>query len=74
MDRTTVMLPHRLKEAAHRLARERGSSLGELIREALGAHVAAAAETDPFWADRAVWQGDGPRDLAAEHDRYLYDD
>ncbi len=32
MKRTTVMLPPELKEKASRLAREKGISLGELLR------------------------------------------
>lgn len=32
------------------------------------------SKKDPFFADREVWRGPTPADLAARHDDYLYGD
>ena len=76
MQRTTVMLPQDLKARAMLLARERGISFGELLRECLTATLnepaGDARDADPLFADTAVYEGPAPSDLAKEHDRYLY--
>ena len=75
MKRTTVMLPADLRRRAFVRARERGVSLGELIRESLDSALPTAAPVradDPLFTDAAVFVGKAPRDLAAAHDRYLY--
>ncbi len=76
MNRTTIMLPPDLKARAERRARDRGISLGELIRQSLATALTAAGTprlaSDPLFADDATWDGDTPPDLSAEHDRYLY--
>ena len=77
MNRTTIMLPQDLKHRAFRHARNRGLSLGELIRKSLERWLkgeAVPAEEDPFWDDQTIYKGRTPRDLAKKHDRYLYDD
>lgn len=78
MNRTTLMLPAGLKARAHRRARELGISLGQLIRQALESQLTDAdgerLVEDPLFADEAVWTGEAPNDLAADHDRYLYDE
>lgn len=77
MHRTTVMLPHELKLKVERVARERGVSLGEVIREALGQmllHRRKRVSRDSLFADHAVFHGPTPPDLAANHDHYLYDE
>lgn len=68
------MLPEKLRARAIDHARKAGVSLGELVREALAARLDRSLATgpDPFLADRAVFRGPGPADLAADHDRYLY--
>lgn len=76
MKRTTVMLPAELRRRAFARARERGVSLGVLVRESLDAALPAPASTradDPLFTDGAVFAGSTPRNLSAEHDRYLYD-
>lgn len=77
MKRTTIMLPEKLKAKAERHARVQGISLSELIRESLarslGPQAREAAAQDPFLNDTATFEG-GPRDLARNHDRYLYGD
>lgn len=75
MKRTTVMLPADLRRRAFVRARERGVSLGELIRESLDSALPTAAPVradDPLFTDAAVFAGKAPKDLSAAHDRYLY--
>jgi predicted DNA-binding protein len=76
MQRTTIMLPRELKMRAANQSRKMGVSLGQLIREALQREVASTEKSnglqDCFYADKAVYQGDSPPDLCAEHDEYLY--
>jgi hypothetical protein len=78
MHRTTIMLPAALKARALKQAREAGLSLGELVRRSLATSLSRSARErgagDPFLDDHAVYKGRAPRDLAAEHDRYLYED
>lgn len=72
--RTTIMLPATLKARAHQRARELGVSFGELVRESLAHAVAPDPREDPLFFDEAVFDGDAPADLAADHDRHLYPD
>ncbi|MBI3272316.1 MAG: hypothetical protein HYZ53_25215 [Planctomycetes bacterium] len=78
MHRTTIMLPGDLRTRALRQAKQRGVSLGELIRSALAARLATDRTPgdgdDPLYADQAVYRGPVPRDLSAKHDRYLYEE
>lgn len=77
MKRTTVMLPSALKAKAERRARKKGLSFGEIVRESLGRYLRAEGEhetLDPLFADQAVFDGPVPRNLSADHDRYLYDE
>jgi len=77
MRRTTVMLPDDLKDRAMRQAGSLGISLGEFIRDALVLSLERPEEAlgrDPLLADWAVSDADGPSDMAADHDRYLYGD
>ena len=78
MQRTTLMLPPELKTRAQSRARDLGVSFGELVRRALETELSSAPgrtrKTDPLFADEAVFSGDAPADLAARHDRYLYDE
>ena len=77
MQRTTIMLPPELKEKATRRAREKGISLGELLREsltiALEAKEASLRKDDPLFADQVVFDGEAPEDIAERHDRHLYE-
>ncbi len=76
MERTTIMLPPKLKAQARRRAQERGVSLGELIRESLAVALGRAENgrkaSDPLFADEAVFMGDAPSGLSRDHDRYLF--
>ena len=75
--RTTIMLPDELRRRAVLVAREEGISMGELIRRSLLESLRereAPAEEDPLFADGVVFAEEAPSDLAAEHDRYLYED
>ncbi len=74
MKRTTIMLPEALRRRAAARARQRGVSLGELIRDSLDAALPGSSyEQDPLFED-VIFDGPAPRDLAARHDKYLYDD
>lgn len=81
MKRTTVMLPYELHSKACFVARERGISFGELVRESVESAVEGKParkkegwKGDPFFTDTAVFKGDAPSDLAERHDDYLYGD
>ena len=59
MERTSILLPPALRERAALVARERGMSLAELIRDCLQQVVDAAPDgggTDPLYTDDAVWR------------------
>jgi hypothetical protein len=76
MKRTTVMLPEDLRSRALLLAKRKGVSLGELVRDSLSAALPGVtydAHADPLFED-VVFDGPGPDDVSAKHDRYLYDD
>ena len=76
MHRTTLMLPSDLKIRAQERARALGISLGEYVRRALESELEESRTderaADALFSDDAVFDGQGPADLAAEHDRYLY--
>lgn len=73
MQRTSLMLPPELQRQAAKTARQRGISLGELVRQSLVRETAAVyqAGTDAFWASTAVFHS-GQGTLAADHDAELY--
>ncbi len=76
MKRTTIMLPEDLRRRAMFKARQRGVSLGELIRNSLEASLPGSSNDpgkDPLFED-AVFEGPTPRDLARRHDDYLYEE
>jgi len=76
MKRTTIMLPEDLHRRAQVRARQKGVSLGEVIRDSLSAALPSAtygSGTDPLYED-VVFDGPAPSDVAAHHDRYLYDE
>jgi len=78
MDRTTIMLPPELKTRASNQAKKMRISLGQYIREALKKSLEMEnrreAEDDPLFLDNAIFDGPVPKDLASDHDRYLYGD
>lgn len=77
MHRTTIMLPEPLKLRAQAMAKQRGVSLGELIRKALIAELEdplRGLDDDLLFSDTATFSGDTPPDLSEDHDRYLYDE
>jgi hypothetical protein len=76
MKKTTIMLPEDLRRRAFFLAKQRGISLGELIRNSLESalpDVSYDIEKDPLFED-VVFDGPAPRHLSRRHDKYLYDD
>jgi hypothetical protein len=78
MHRTTVMLPADIKEKSLRQARKQGISFGRFVRAAIEARVRAAGVDEPgddsLFGDDTVFSDAAPRRLAAEHDRFLYDE
>lgn len=77
MKRTTIMLPSELKIRALQKANQMGISLAELIRESLETILSDSKEqaiNDPLFNDDDIFHDQGPRDLAQNHDRYLYGD
>jgi len=76
MKRTTIMLPEALRQRALSRARQRGVSLGELIRDSLDAALPAVdydAASDPLF-ENVIYDGPAPADGSVEHDKYLYDE
>ena len=76
MKRTTVMLPDGLRRRALSRAKQKGVSLGELIRDSLDAALPAVSydgESDPLF-ENVVYDGPAPADLSTRHDKHLYDD
>ena len=71
MHRTTILLPKELRRSADREAKALGISLSELIRRRLAADGDAGKNRLRFFA-RQPWTGQGPSDIAANHDAYLY--
>ena len=73
MQRTSLMLPPELQRQAAKTARQRGISLGELVRQALVRESASVYQvgTDPFWASTGVFHS-GQASLSANHDVELY--
>ncbi len=70
------MLPEDLRRRALFRARQKGVSLGELIRDSLNAvlpNVTYDAQRDPLFED-VIYDGPAPADVSSDHDRYLYDD
>jgi len=76
MHRTTIMLPENLRRRALSRARQKGVSLGELIRDSLDAALPAVTydgESDPLFED-VIYDGPAPADASSHHDKYLYDE
>ncbi len=76
MKRTTIMLPEGLRRRALSRAKQKGVSLGELIRDSLDAALPAMSydvEHDPLFED-VFYDGPAPADISAKHDKYLYDE
>jgi len=78
MNRTTIMLPPELKTRATNQAKKMKISLGQYIRETLKSSLemesGREADDDSLFLDDAVFGGSTPRDLASDHDGYLYGD
>ena len=78
-DRTTVVLPPRLKKQVTTRARQQGVSFSEFVRQTLRQAVNERAAKrprtkDPFWSDVAVYEGAVPPDISVNHYKYLYDE
>ena len=75
--RTQIYLSAEQHAALRQAARERGTSMAWVVREAVsqyierGSQQRAEESVDPL--EDLVGFVDGPSDLAARHDAYLYD-
>lgn len=69
----SVPFPEDLREKAEAFAREHGLTLDEFVRLCVSTTVDQCRATDPLFADKQVYTGDSPPDLAENHDRYLYE-
>ena len=78
MKRTTILLPAKLKALAECHARDRGVSLGSLIRSALERELARPADRatadDALLSDDVTFADDWPSDVSSNLDRYVYGD
>lgn len=78
-ERTTIVLPPRLKQLATARARERKISFSEFVRQAVEKAVLdkprkRTRSKDPLFADIPIYDGPVPSDVSENHDKYLYDD
>lgn len=80
-ERTTIVLPPRLKQRATARARERKISFAEFARQAILKAVNEPVPKrrrkhgkDPIFWDVPVYDGPVPADLSINHDKYLYDE
>jgi hypothetical protein len=73
MHRTTILLPQDLHRDAEKEASRLGISVSELIRRQLATLRSCTSEDHPAFFRRKPWVDDGAIDVAAEHDRYLYE-
>ena len=69
-----ISIPDDLREQIEDLARSRGISVDEFVRQSLKECVDSSRQRDSVFVDGAVFQGDAPTDGAAKHDDYLYGD
>lgn len=76
MHRTTIMFPEDLKIKVEEYSRRKGLSMGEIVREAVKDLLARQNEDqkDSFFSDNTIYKGDTPKELSADHDKYLYGD
>jgi hypothetical protein len=70
----SVPFPETLRVQAEAAARERGLTLDEFVRRCVLSNVDQARLHDPLFADKEIYTGEVPPDLAENHDRYLYED
>lgn len=68
-----ITLTPELQAQIEREAVARGMSVPEFVRETLERAIRQPPAEDPLFADDAVHRDQGPTDLAAQHDDYLYD-
>jgi len=78
-DRTTIVLPPRLKERAIAQARAQKISFSEFVRQAVEKAVVQQPakrrhRKDPLFDDVPIYDGPVPPDVSINHDKYLYDD
>jgi hypothetical protein len=70
---TQISVPADLHIRVERQAKALGMSVNEFVRKSLERATSQPRSDDPLFADFAVYP-DGPDDVAANHDEYLYGD
>ncbi len=74
MNTTSIPIPADLVVQLQQAAQSQGVPVEEFVAVSLAAAVRRAQPRDPFFADDAVFAGETPADMAADHDDYLYGD
>lgn len=69
-----ILIPDDLRQKVEQLAKSKGVSVNELVRQMLEQKVSASRGADSLFRDSAVYRGDTPPDGALNHDDYLYGD
>lgn len=69
-----ISIPDDLRHKVEQLAKSKGISVNELVRQALEQKVSPSRGSDTLFSDSAVFRGDAPVDGASNHDDYLYGD
>ena len=69
----SVPFPDDLWDKVEAAARERGLPLDEFVRQCVSTTVDPSRVSDPLFADKRVFSGETPADLAENHDHYLYE-
>src|SRR5437879_3870166 len=74
-ERTTIVMPPHLKARAVARARQQKISFGEFVRRAVEKQLAAPVSKtgDPFWDNLRIIDDDGPADMSARIDDYVYE-
>jgi hypothetical protein len=76
MARTQIYLEEGQRRRLHQLARERGQTMAELIREAVTYYLERQDGDDPLGAWRSICGicDSGVTDGSINHDHYVYDE
>ena len=69
-----ISIPADLQEKIEGLARARGISVDEFVRQSLEDRISSSRQHDSLFRDGEVFQGDSPVDGSTNHDDYLYGD
>ena len=71
---TSISISPELRAQVEQEAHARGMTVADFVHKSLEWVISHKRADDPLFADRAVYEDDGPDDMAASHDDYLYGD